>query len=504
VGSDGAVIQLVTRCGSADEFIERFARFTTATDVVVPALPHVSVGTAGRFVICLKDQSVMMKGQCEVTEIRAASGPAASGPPLMRLKLREMDAQSRGIHLRLMERHAASAKPPTPPPKPAGRTPLSLVPPLRSVPPPPVAAPTPAPAPAAKAPAVSTTQVMTSRPSASPRSAPAPAVTAPAPRAAVAAAAIAPPPSEPEKTEVSPTPRPEARVAGADFTLPANPLSDLDAADLASFVELTLLESNAAVPGAVVDAAPAASSVPTAIIDRKHLARAMAGPPGAAHLDRTRYVARRVAPYAVCVLAGLMLGIALKPGAKAPPPAVVAPSVAPPPVAVPAPPPAVPAPVEEIAAPAARECTARVTTTPVGAEVHWGDIALGPSPIAHAAVPCGTAIVTFRRERYADVSRTIVAERGPETVIAQRMNRPRAKLIVASSPPGAAVRFNKRRIGAAPRAIGFLRYEHVRLEVSSPGYEPWKKTLYLKDAETKVDVKLVRVSPAPARARTRG
>jgi hypothetical protein len=44
-----------------------------------------------------------------------------------------------------------------------------------------------------------------------------------------------------------------------------------------------------------------------------------------------------------------------------------------------------------------------------------------------------------------------------------------------------------------------MRYEHVRLEVSSPGYEPWKKTLYLKDAETRVDVKLVRASSSPPR-----
>ena len=49
VEADGAVIRLVTRCTSAEEFIERFARFTTTTDIVVPALPHVSAGTGGHF-----------------------------------------------------------------------------------------------------------------------------------------------------------------------------------------------------------------------------------------------------------------------------------------------------------------------------------------------------------------------------------------------------------------------------------------------------------------------
>ena len=70
VGTAAGVIQLVTRCASAEEFIERFARYTTATDVVVPALPNLTVGTAGPFVICLKDRTVTWKGRCEVTEIR--------------------------------------------------------------------------------------------------------------------------------------------------------------------------------------------------------------------------------------------------------------------------------------------------------------------------------------------------------------------------------------------------------------------------------------------------
>src|SRR4029077_16168982 len=99
-GVEGAVIQLVTRGASGQEFIERFARFTSETDVVVPALPHVSVGTAGSFAICLKARSVMVQGRCAVTEFRPAAGAPgavttpASVPALMRLRLREMDAHS--------------------------------------------------------------------------------------------------------------------------------------------------------------------------------------------------------------------------------------------------------------------------------------------------------------------------------------------------------------------------------------------------------------------------
>ena len=228
---DGAVIRLVTRCASAEEFIERFARFTTETDIVVPALPRCSPGTDGHFEICLKDRSVMMQGRCEVTEIQPiAAAPGAATPSslsaLMRLRLREMDAHSCGIHLRLMERRKSSPRPPVV---------------VEAVP---------------TAVAVLNTS-------------------------AVTVVRDGRPPADTVPTVISPSPQPETRVPGGAFTLPANPLSDLDAADLASFVELTLPETTGA--------------------------------------DRARRIIRTAALYGACVLGGLLLGNALRPAAKAPP-----------------------------------------------------------------------------------------------------------------------------------------------------------------------------------------
>ena len=200
MGTAGGVIQLVTRCASAEEFIERFARYTTATDVVVPALSDLTVGASGPFVICLNDGSIILKGRCEVTEIRraavAAGAARLSGPALMRLHLREMDAHSAGIHLRLMERQASAHRAPALPgvtPSP----PREAVPALRRW----------------------RRTHRRRRSSATPV------------RGRTASRRRSPP-------------RPEARVPGAALTLPANPLGDLDAADLASFIDLSLLETN--------------------------------------------------------------------------------------------------------------------------------------------------------------------------------------------------------------------------------------------------------------------
>ena len=460
--ADVAVIQLMTRCTSVDEFIERFARFTTATDVVVPAVPNVTVGAKGPFVIRLSDRSEVMKGQCEVTEIRAVNTAGGPGRALMRLHLREMDAHSCGIHLRLMERHEAAAKPPAAaaPVKPPSLTrTLTLVPPL-----PPAATSPPVPVPPPPAPVRVALPGLVAAPAA-----------APAAQANAVVVALSRPESQTEPTEVSPAPRAEARVPGAALTLPANPLSELDAADLAGFVELTLLETS----GRVDTPAPRAGA-PAGLESRED------------RLATARRMLRRAVPYVACIVGGLLLGIAFRPDAKV---AVVvgAPSVVAPPPEAPAA--VVPPPTEAV--PASRDCVARVTTTPAGAAVFWGDIALGTSPIAHAVVPCGAATVRFRRDRYADVNRTITAERGRDVNVAERLYRPPAKLIVTSSPAHARIKVNRRRFGETPRRISTMRYEHVRIEASLPGYRPWRKTVYLSEPESNVSVTLVR---APGRS----
>ena len=447
--TDGAVIRLVIRCISAEEFIERFARFTTTTDIVVPALSHVSAGTGGHFVICLKDRSVMMQGRCEVTEIQpVAVAPGAATPSsltaLMHLRLREMDAHSCGIHLRLMERRASWPRPPA------------------------VVEAVPTAVPGLDISAV--TVVQEGRP-----------------------------PSDTEPTAISPAPRPETRVPGAAFTLPANPLSDLDAVDLASFVEETLLESKGAVAAAPIGGDAMVDGAEQDDPDARSVTLRGRRPRSGTRPDRARRIIRTAAIYGSCVLGGLLLGNAFRPGAKAPPVVAAPVSVAPPEVA---PPSTAAAPADVVPAPAPRDCVARVTTKPAGATVSWGDIALGSSPIEQAAIPCGTATVTLRRDQYAEVTRTITTERGRSAVVAERLVRPPASIVVTSSPPHAVIRLNKRRVGSAPRTISALQFERVRIEASLPGYQSWRKTLYLKEAESQIEVRLVRRAEASARPTT--
>jgi hypothetical protein len=294
VAADGAVMQIVTRCDSVDEFIDRFAAFTTETYIVVPALPQASEGLSGQFVISLRDGSVMMKGRCEVTEVRSA---------LMRLRLREMDAHSAGIHLRLMEWHAFSSAPAA-----ALAAEAAASPPAET-------ATTPPPQP--KPPSQNESEAVPAR-----------LVTAES--SAVTVVGETRPPSDNEITAVSSAPQTsepaDAAPASAE-TFGGAAQADRD-------------------PSPSPPAAPAARSG-----DR----------PG-----RAQRIGRRVGPYAVGMLVGLLVGIAIRPGWKAAPVAVAPPLVSPP-VGAPAPkaaPLPVAAPPPEATPPPAAEPPPTVASTP--------------------------------------------------------------------------------------------------------------------------------------------
>jgi hypothetical protein len=108
------------------------------------------------------------------------------------------------------------------------------------------------------------------------------------------------------------------------------------------------------------------------------------------------------------------------------------------------------------------------------------------------------------------VTRSITAKPGESASVTARLARPRATALLTSTPPHALIKLNGRSIGPAgaggarARKIAVMRFETVRVEASLPGYQRWTKSLYLKEAETKIDVALVPVAKkAPPKDRRR-
>src|SRR5580693_7675877 len=101
----GPLIHVNTRCESLEEFVEKFAGLASEGALVLPAAGELPIGTEGRFVIRLLDQSVAMRGRCRVTDVK----PAPAGPPvegarraLLRVALLDLEEPSRRVHARLL------------------------------------------------------------------------------------------------------------------------------------------------------------------------------------------------------------------------------------------------------------------------------------------------------------------------------------------------------------------------------------------------------------------
>ncbi len=356
----GPLIHLGTRCGTVDEFVERFAPFATDTSLVMPTASEVEPGTEGRFVIHLKDRTPVMSGRCRVEEVRpVASG---GGRMVMRVRLLGMDEPSRNVHRQLLacKRPAPAAVVPKPPPLRIVRAPTLI-------------------------------------------GAPAPPIgTAPTLIGTLAPPLPAPPPPLPgdelDKTMES-IKVPEVQAPSAAFTLPANPLSDLEAGDLSSFIECTLFEADGDLEASPERAASDDAKTPHALVEdvalkpaAPQVSRSDASVADVAHAQlRHRLV--QAAPYALCTVIGVLVGAILRSSPQPSPPrvareprAVATPAIVAPPVITPiAPAPTTPAPERAptpIAALPSGACAVSVTTEPPDAVVLWGAQELGHTPLA--------------------------------------------------------------------------------------------------------------------------
>jgi hypothetical protein len=492
VRAAGPLIHLGTRCGSLEEFVERFAPFTTETSLVIPAVNNVKVGTEGRFIIRLKDQSAAMSGRCRVEDVRRlASGPGdapLAGRMVMRVRLLEMDEASRNLHKQLLAHKRPAPSRPAVAPKP----PLRIVraPTLIGTAPPPIG--------------TAPTLIGTVPP-------PLPAVPTPISEGIV------------ETTERSTLPGTETRAPAASFTLPANPLSDLEAGDLSSFVECTLFEADHDADPAETPASDAKTPVVIGAEPKPAApspATAAQAAPADAPLEGARARLRRnllhAAPFALCTVIGVLGGLLLRGAATAPPAASSArnppapssppPATAPPPATESSPATAATRPVVVAAGTSAsattmagrakraasptNACSASITTEPDDATILWGTRSLGRSPLRNVPVPCGDATLTIRHERYRDTSHPVHAEADRAVVVSERLKRPMGTLVLTSSPTRAVFTVNAQALGPGPRKLNTWRFEHVRVDATLPGYQPWHKTLYLKDPVTRLNAQL--------------
>ena len=99
------MLRVATRCTSADQFVEAFARFCDGRTLFVSSLSTRPIGTRLPFVILLADGARAMRGQCEVIESYANPGNIYRRPGV-KLALTELDDDSEAMLSRLQEARA--------------------------------------------------------------------------------------------------------------------------------------------------------------------------------------------------------------------------------------------------------------------------------------------------------------------------------------------------------------------------------------------------------------
>jgi len=152
--------------------------------------------------------------------------------------------------------------------------------------------------------------------------------------------------------------------------------------------------------------------------------------------------------------------------------------------------------------PAGSDCTLRITGHPDGAPVLVGGKKIGSIPL-ETSVGCGEATVSVSHPRYEDASRTITLAPGVAGELDIRLNRPRHRLTITSTPSGADVSVGARRVGKTPVTTTVMGYEKVSVKVTHGGYVPWQERVYSRKANQSVSVKLKPYKAVP-RKKPRG
>src|SRR5262249_38355485 len=104
--------------------------------------------------------------------------------------------------------------------------------------------------------------------------------------------------------------------------------------------------------------------------------------------------------------------------------------------------------------------------------------------------PCGAAQVTIDRERWQPVTVDVNLQAGDVAGGRAGVHPPHGTLVINSAPPRAPIRINHGVVGSAPEPGDASPHGEVTIKAALKGYQTWNKSVYLKEAETKLDIQL--------------
>ncbi|HET9626514.1 MAG TPA: PEGA domain-containing protein [Kofleriaceae bacterium] len=134
-------------------------------------------------------------------------------------------------------------------------------------------------------------------------------------------------------------------------------------------------------------------------------------------------------------------------------------------------------------------CQLSIVSTPTGATVRLDDRELGASPLTVDA-SCARHKIEVGHARYQSATRWVTLGDGEAQQVEVSLARPVHAVTVTSSPPGAAVLLEGRRVGTTPTVLQVTGFSAVHLTFEKPGYRRVTRRVYSKLAQDAVSVQL--------------
>ncbi|MCX7944498.1 MAG: PEGA domain-containing protein [Deltaproteobacteria bacterium] len=139
--------------------------------------------------------------------------------------------------------------------------------------------------------------------------------------------------------------------------------------------------------------------------------------------------------------------------------------------------------------------TVEIETIPPGAVVTIdGQIKSGTTPMNVKVLALVDHKILIEKSGYKSIEETFTVDEGKTIKLSYELKPPTAKLIINSTPKGATVFINKKRVGVTPFTSQEIKVgEKLDIEISKPPFAPVKRTITIeKEGELTIDEELKR------------
>jgi hypothetical protein len=147
--------------------------------------------------------------------------------------------------------------------------------------------------------------------------------------------------------------------------------------------------------------------------------------------------------------------------------------------------------VAAIAPPVEGDCTAKVSSSPSGADVFIGGKPRGKTPVT-LSLPCSSQQLSIKMNRYETYNKRLRMSSRKPTKVSARLKRPMFTVKVSSVPSGATISVGGKKAGKTPSQVKVPGYDSTTITLFKDGYVTASERVTAKQNGTAIKMTLRR------------